>query len=115
MIRIVWPWFFNNITAIFGKYSGISLFGLVIVKDKSKLTHRLINHELIHFFQQVETLFVGFFIIYLVSYLYNLVKYRNHDKAYRAIPFEQEAYACESDYKYLFKRKLHAWILYLTK
>ncbi len=33
-----------------------------------------------------------FYCIYMKDYLINLIKYRNHDKAYENIPFEKEAY-----------------------
>ncbi len=39
----------------------------------------------------------NFYRIYLQDYVINLLRYRNHDQAYRMIPFEQEAYARESE------------------
>ena len=66
----------------------------------------LLNHEKIHIRQQVELLILPFFIWYLLAYLYNLVKFRCHKKAYRNVLFEREAYANERNLDYLAKRPL---------
>ena len=76
---------------------------------KNRRWHRLVNHESIHFYQQVELLFIIFFIMYGLSYLYNrVVKKLKHKAAYRDIIFEREAYDNDDDLFYLNKRKLYA-------
>lgn len=55
-----------------------------------------------------ELLFVPFYIIYFVEWVYRLIKLRNFQKAYRAISFEREAYANQSNYHYLDNREAFA-------
>jgi hypothetical protein len=113
MIRIVSPWFMRNIVAMFSKdkdaYSAISLFVLIIFIDRKFITPEIVNHEKIHFWQQVELIFVFFYLLYGLFYLYNRIRLKEHDASYRGIPFEKEAYANEDDLYYLKNRKLWAW------
>ncbi len=51
----------------------------------------LLAHELVHVRQFAELGAVKFFIVYLGSYLSNLIRLRNHREAYLAIPLEAEA------------------------
>ena len=69
----------------------------------------LINHEKIHHRQQLELLILPFFLLYFLNYLINLIKYRNHFKAYKEIVFEREAFAMDADLQYLQKRKFCAF------
>lgn len=72
----------------------------------------LVNHEKIHFRQQLELLIIPFYILYVLNYLINLIKYKNHDQAYFHIVFEKEAYACDRNLAYLQQRRLFSWIKY---
>lgn len=65
-----------------------------------------ILHETIHFRQQREWLFVFFFLLYVLEFLWHLVRLRKWHKAYYSISFEQEAYQHQNDAEYLKKRKL---------
>lgn len=69
----------------------------------------LMQHEKIHHRQQVELLLVGFYVLYVIHYCINLLRYRNHYKAYREIIFEREAYCMDADAEYLSKRKPFAF------
>lgn len=71
---------------------------------------RLINHERIHLQQQLELLIFPFYIWYAIEYLIFRIKFNNHDKAYRSIRFEKEAYNYDSDLKYLQKRKRYNYL-----
>lgn len=94
--------------------AGMALFPFILVKKLSFISQKdFINHEKIHLKQQLELLLVGFYILYLIHYLYNLIKYFNHDEAYLNIVFEKEAYAMESEINYLKKRKLCGWLSFL--
>lgn len=96
------------------KVSGMALFPFILVKHKEyKHDAILIRHETIHLRQEIELLIIPFYILYLLNYLINLLKYRNHDKAYFNIAFEREAYRHEGDPKYLSKRALWSWIKYI--
>jgi hypothetical protein len=92
----------------FLRVHGMALFPFILIRDKAlKDNHHLINHEKIHIRQQLELLILPFYILYIGHYLFNLVKYRNHDTAYRNICFEREAYTQESDLNYL--KVWHFW------
>lgn len=103
----------------------ISLCGLMIVRPKARVTNILLTHEEIHFCQQKELLFVFFFIIYCLSWLYNLplcILNKNRgqprytkrmglcQRTYRSIIFEREAYANQGNANYILERKLFAWV-----
>ena len=73
------------------------------------------NHELIHWQQQKEMLCLLFYLWYLVEYLIKLIRFMDHQKAYRGIGFEQEAIKHERDYEYLSIRKPFHWILFVPR
>ena len=113
---------FLSSISIFMMVGGISLFPFIILREKYRdgeewwvnRGKRTINHETIHFYQQLELLVIGFYIIYVLFYLINAIKYKfNMQKAYYAIPFEKEAYNNQDDFEYLSKRKLFIWIKYI--
>ncbi|HEX5001443.1 MAG TPA: hypothetical protein VFW78_03030 [Bacteroidia bacterium] len=92
----------------------MALFPFVFFKDyKDKSDPVLVNHERIHLAQQIELLILPFYLIYLVNYLYNLIDTGDHEKAYRNIIFEKEAYQREQDTGYLAKRKKYNYFFYL--
>lgn len=95
-------------------YSGITLFPFIILKHaKNEISEYdfnvLLNHEKIHFYQQLETLIVFFYILYLFFYIKNRLKGLKHFAAYQNIPFEKESYEFEKDFSYLKNRKFWAW------
>src|SRR5690349_5716289 len=95
-------------------YHGMALYPFVFLRDK-KLKEDVIflNHEMIHLEQQKELLIVFFYILYLLNYLINLIRFFNHHKAYRNIIFEKEAYGCEKDLSYLQNRKTFAFLKFI--
>lgn len=94
--------------------AGMAIFPFVLVKNiELKQNGQLINHELIHLRQQIELFILPFYIIYLLNYLINLARFKNHDKAYRNIIFELEAYDNDSNSTYLKNRSFWSWIKYL--
>ena len=96
-------------------FIGITLYPLIIVKDKKLLQYRrLLNHEKIHLRQQAEMLVLPFYIWYLVEYAVKLIMYRNTHKAYRNISFEREAYTYENDNTYLQKRHFWSFVKYIV-
>ena len=70
------------------------------------------NHERIHIRQQVESLVLPFYAIYLIEFGIGIIKYRNRMKAYMNISFEKEAYKNDSDFNYLKKRRFWTWVKY---
>tara|TARA_B100001094_G_C17634737_1_gene532173 strand:+ start:27 stop:422 length:396 start_codon:yes stop_codon:yes gene_type:complete len=91
--------------------NAISLGPFVFARRSLNETSR--RHETIHYRQQLELLFVFQWILYLVFWLWGLVKYRDAKRAYYRNPFEQEAYDNEHDPRYLNNRSMHAWLLYV--
>jgi len=92
-----------------GKFSAINLFGIVILKKKSverksvQSIIRLLRHEAIHTEQMKELLFIGFYIIYVLEWLYRLVF---HTKtAYKGLSFEVEAISNQGTLGYLTSRR----------
>ena len=83
----------------------VNLFGTLWVRDPRWVDARVVNHERIHTAQQRELLFVPFYIIYLLEWLWHLLRLRNADAAYRAISFEREAYGHGDDLTYLKRRR----------
>lgn len=96
-----------------GDITAITLFGLVFTRDRKQITPRILNHELIHCQQQLELLFIPFFILYVLEWLAHLVKYRKWWKAYQSISFEREAYSNDANPDYLDHRKPYSWLRYI--
>lgn len=71
------------------------------------------RHETIHFQQQLELLFLPFYVLYGFLWLVGYVKTRNGQDAYHFIAFEKEANAGEIDETYLENRKRYSWIKYI--
>jgi len=89
----------------------MAIYPFIIFKSKDlKNNKRLVNHEKIHFLQQLELLVIFFYILYLLHYIYNLLKYKNHSKAYLNICFEREAFANDGNLNYLKERKPYSWM-----
>ena len=87
-------------------YNGLAVYPFIFLKNKS-LSHNpiLINHERIHLRQQIELLWIFFFLWYIIEFLFHLVRLRNWHKAYHRISFEKESYQNENNIDYLKTRK----------
>jgi hypothetical protein len=96
----------------FLKVNGMALFPFVLVRAKNP-SKMLLNHEYIHLRQQIELLIIPFYILYFLAYSINLLKYKNHHKAYMNIYFEKEAYQNDEDHNYLKNRKLWNFLKYI--
>ena len=113
---IISKFIFNKILK---NYTGITLFPFIILKydknDKSVQPYEVVaNHERIHLRQQLETLVVFFYPMYLIFYTINRFKGMKHYEAYRNIPFERESYVYESDLNYLKNRKFWNWRQFIS-
>ena len=102
----------------------ITLFFLVFSRGEMDETTK--RHETVHFQQTLETLIVGLVFLYLLDWLWGLIKYRKDwrgqksargreytsaaNKAYHHIRAEQEAYSNEADVNYLQNRKRWRWM-----
>lgn len=89
------------------KINGLAIFPVIFVANKSQDKFSvLVNHEKIHFRQQLELLFIGFIIWYYIAYF---------RKGYRNISFEKEAYDNQENLDYLKQRKMFSFLKYAKK
>jgi len=90
----------------------ITLCPFIICRDKSDKI--MLNHESIHVKQQLELLIIPFFIIYVLNWLYNMIKYKgDSNEAYMQLIFEREAYDNEYDMDYINTRQ--KWSYFRSK
>ena len=108
MFLIVSCYLFGN------KFTGATIWPFIFLKEK-RLKEDLVfmNHERIHFRQQIEMLVIPFYIWYLLEYLFKLIRYKKKRSAYLNISFEREAYRNEKDLEYLNHRSFWKFITYL--
>lgn len=98
---------------IFGHYSGFSWFLFIWITRSAKDLERIvINHEKIHFRQQVEMFFIPHWFLYVWYYCQMRLKGMDHNRAYLNNPFEREAYENEHNLEYLVSRPKFAWRRY---
>ncbi|MBU2939716.1 hypothetical protein KO494_09215 [Lacinutrix sp. C3R15] len=94
-------------------YTGIAVFPFVFLKHSSlKQNKILINHEKIHYKQQIELLIIPFYVLYVFEFFIRLLVCRNWYHAYRNISFEREAYTNEKDLNYLKSRSFYSFLKY---
>lgn len=96
----------------FSGFKALTLVPFLFIRKGTKpMTDADYRHEQIHARQELEMLFVGFFIWYgieaVVRYFTGAVR------PYRNISLEAEAYENEDDADYLNTRKWYAWVHYL--
>lgn len=96
-------------------YTAICVWPFIFIRPGTDISEKkhLINHEHIHARQQLEMMWLFFFLWYVAEYLIKLIRYRNHSKAYRSISFEKEAFLNDSGHDYLQNRKAFSWLKYL--
>lgn len=89
----------------FKGYKCVNLFGVLFVREGCTMTATDYNHEAIHTTQMKELLYVPFYLLYVLEWLWHLIRLRDTRAAYRAISFEREAYAHEGEADYLKTKK----------
>lgn len=70
---------------------------------------RIVNHEKIHWAQQLEMFIIFFYLWYFFEWLIKLIL-PPHKDAYKRLSFEREANDNETNFYYLKSRKHYAWI-----
>jgi hypothetical protein len=96
---------FKGVTAI-----SLAPFGIYIL-DAFLKDEVMINHEKIHWRQQLEMLIVFFYCWYLIEWLVRMFS----KEPYRNISFEREAFHNARNPDYLKTRRKFAWIRYLAR
>lgn len=95
-------------------FRGLAVYPFIFLREKAlKEDLKIINHEKIHLRQQIEMLWIFFFLWYGVEFLVRLIRFKNTHIAYLNISFEKEAYAHENDLDYLKTRKFWTFAKYL--
>lgn len=110
---------YNNIIPFKG-FIAMNLFGLIFARKRLKTKSEfyrsvVIRHERIHTKQYIETLFIGFLLIYGLEYLIKLIITRSTRRTYKSISLEQEAYTFQLDDLYLKQRKHYFWFRYIFR
>lgn len=105
-VRIMKPWFAELITPTIG----ITLPWGVYIKEGEDDVFT-VNHELIHWQQVKETLFIFFYIWYGLEWFIKWIT--PPVGAYFDLGFEREAYRNEFNLNYLTTRKHFAWFKYI--
>tara|TARA_R100000908_G_C3621809_1_gene66907 strand:+ start:158 stop:499 length:342 start_codon:yes stop_codon:yes gene_type:complete len=105
-VLVIAPKFVKALSIIIDIYA-ITLWPFIISREQ--MSEDVLNHETIHIAQQKELLVLFFYILYGWDYLIGLIKYKDKEKAYYQIRFEQEAYGNMYNEHYLENRKLYSW------
>tara|TARA_B100000686_G_C16200940_1_gene670552 strand:- start:44 stop:385 length:342 start_codon:yes stop_codon:yes gene_type:complete len=85
----------------------ITLWPFIVSKDE--MSEDVLRHESIHIAQQKELFVLLFYMLYGWDYLKGFIKYKNKQKAYFQIRFEQEAYEFMYKQDYLENRPKYNW------
>ena len=109
------PFFFENskLPVFLSYFVPIQIYAIsigIFVWCRGRIDPVTKRHECIHFQQQLELGFLGFFILYALSYLHGLWKYRDAPTAYRENVFEREAFSGDCMKDYLEKRPRYRWV-----
>ena len=107
---------YNNIIPFKG-YKAITFYPWVFIREsaRQRYTDTVDRHETTHAHQQLECLWLFFFLIYGLEYLIKLLCTFSTNRAYESVSFEQEAYEHEDEIGYNNVRKHFAWVKYVFK
>ena len=105
-------------------YGALTIGPIVLLRRGVKLSPTLLRHEMIHWRQSRELLVIGFYLWYILEWLFRLMQETcNNDstlkpenpfrRAYARICFEREAYAHQNNPQYLAERPAWAFLKYL--
>ena len=93
-------------------YKAITIGPYIFIKPGTKLSEKDYNHEAIHWEQYKETLVIGFFLIYVIEFIYKfIIVYRGEwKKTYHKLSIKKEAYLNQDNLDYIKNRKHYKWI-----
>lgn len=81
-----------------------------VVISRGEMSEITKNHETIHYQQYLETLFIGFLLIYLYDYIRGLIVHQDGRAAYYSLRAEKEAYAMHENMDYCEVRTRWKWL-----
>jgi len=94
--------------------NAMALYPFMLFKNQQMKDNKIVvNHEKIHFCQQLELFIFPFYLLYGINYLINLARFKNHSQAYFNLCFEKEAYANDDNSGYIKARNLYSWLKHL--
>lgn len=102
---------FSNLILARG-FAAVTVWPFIFVRTDVAVNRQLLTHEHIHGRQQLEMLWLPFFLLYGIEWLVRLCIDRR--TAYRHISFEQEAYRNDWNPDYLAERKRYGWIRFIN-
>lgn len=108
---------YSNIIPFEG-YLAVTIWPFVFIRKElaHKFTPAAERHENTHGYQQLECLWILFFIIYFLEWIIKgIICFFANKNAYRSISFEQEAYEHEDEVYYNDVRKHYTWVKYIFK
>lgn len=94
-------------------FAALTVWPFIFVRRDARVTERLVMHERIHGRQQLEMLWVLFFVWYGVEWVVRWCM--NRGSAYRSVAFEREAYCNEAYREYFCYRRPFEWVRYLKR
>lgn len=94
-------------------YKCINIFGILFAREGANIGDDTIRHERTHTLQMQELLYIGFYILYVIFFLWYFVRSWKWHESYERIPFEEEAEENEDDETYNDNRKHYAWTAYV--
>ena len=116
-IRNLKPIFVENskIPVVLSKIAPINIGAIAlgfVVFSRGTMNEKTRQHETIHFQQYLETLFIGFVLLYAYDYIMNYIRFKNGALAYFNIRAAKEAYQHDETPNYLETRPRWRWILW---
>lgn len=93
-------------------FAAVTVWPFIFVRTDEQVTPQLLRHERIHGRQQIEMLWLPFFLWYGIEFIVRFCIDRR--TAYRMISFEQEAYRNDWNRYYLKERRPFGWLRFLT-
>ena len=105
-IVIIAPRFTQAISWVIDIYA-ITLFPFIVVREE--MSEDVLQHETIHIVQQKELFVLFFYMLYIWDWIVGMIRYKDKEKAYFRIRFEQEAYDKMLEKDYLVTRKKYSW------
>lgn len=99
----------------FNGYQALTIIKWIFIKKNTKLKQKTYTHEAIHYEQWKECLILLFLPIYGLEYIVKLICTFNHNRAYKSVSFEQEAYEYDEYVAYPKERKAYYWTKYIFR
>ena len=97
-------------------FNALAIWPFIILRERDLSSDPvLMHHERIHLKQQMELLWIFFFLFYFAEFLAKIIIYRELKQAYRNISFEREAYQQEHNMDYAVNKPIWSFVRYIAK